>query len=305
MYQNKIIIYDKSEGIRIDSYLNQVFKKYSRSIFRDAIKDSLITKNNKTIKPSDILKYNDKIEINRDFFYNNDILPEKVDLDIVYEDRNLAIINKPKNMIVHPSGRNNSNTLENALLYNFKNLSDISGEDRRGIVHRLDKDTTGLIIIAKNNLTHLFLKEQFMNHKIKKIYYAIVHNYFIDLEGNITTYITRDLRNKNKMMVSKIGKNAITNYKVLCQNKKYALVEVQILTGRTHQIRVHMSYIGHPLIKDTLYSNYKLNFDLDCLKLHCGIIGFKNLDSNYIEIKKMPNYDFMETLKKVGIDYVF
>lgn len=231
------------------------------------------------------------------------IKAQKQDLDIVYEDDYLAIINKDKDVIVHPTETIYSDTLVNYLMYNFKNLSDVDGDYRRGIVHRLDKDTTGLIIIAKDNDTHLKLKEIIKNHEIIKTYLCIVHGK-IDECGTIEEYMSRNPKDRKKMMVSDEGKLSISQYERLDYNDDYSLVKVQIKTGRTHQIRVHMNYIHHPILGDKLYGLKKEKILFDSQVLHAYNLQFIHPQTHEkINVIGKLKPDFMTAIEKTKLDY--
>ncbi|MDO4594549.1 MAG: RluA family pseudouridine synthase [Tissierellia bacterium] len=287
--------------IRLDKFLSKKLDQYSRMDIKRAIEEDLILVNEISQKASYKLKKDDVVTIKQEFYEQFEILPENIKLEIVYENDDFAIIDKPENLIVHPAGSIVSGTLENALLYHFKNLSDLSGEDRKGIVHRLDKDTTGLIIIAKNNQIHQELKDKFKNHEIYKEYEAIVHGSFNDkTNGIIDLAISRSQKDRRKMQVSKDGRSAITKYEVISQTKSFSHLKLIIETGRTHQIRVHLSHINHPIIGDPLYNSFKENFKLDYQMLHCRKIGFTIGKKNY-EFEAKAHKKFNHMLKILNL----
>lgn len=267
---------------RLDKYISNEFEEIPRNKIKDFIKENLILVNKEKKKPSYKLEIGDKISISDELFKVPEILPEKMDLKVVFENDDYAIIDKDENVIVHPAGPIVSGTLVNGIMDRFETLSDIGGEDRPGIVHRLDKDTTGLILIAKNNKAHLYFKNLFQERKIDKSYITIVHGNFDRKQGRIETYIDRNIHNRKKMAVTDQGRLAISEYKVLKEVEGYSLVEVKIKTGRTHQIRVHMEYINHPILGDSLYGNVKTNFNLDHQLLHCKDLGFYNMEGKYV-----------------------
>ncbi|EGC84084.1 RluA family pseudouridine synthase [Anaerococcus hydrogenalis] len=245
----------------------------------------------------------DEIEISDDLFERAKIEAEKMDLKIVYENEDYAIIDKDENVIVHPAGSIVSGTLVNGLLYHFgyNNLSHIGGDDRPGIVHRLDKDTTGLMVIAKSNSSYKFLKNLFEKRKIDKEYLAICNGIFKKKSGEIHTFMDRDPNNRRKMAVRNSGRDAISKYEVLSENDGYSLVKIKILTGRTHQIRVHMTHINHPLLGDPVYGNVKHKFNLDHQLLHCHKLGFTDKDGIYREFETDVHEDFKKYQKVLGL----
>ena len=242
---------------RLDKYLASV-TDLSRTLISKMIDNEYILVNNKTTKSNYKIKPNDIINIDETYQENTDIIPEKIDLDIVYEDDDIIIINKPSGMVVHPGNGNYTGTLVNGLMYYTNSLSDLNGEVRPGIVHRIDKDTSGLIIIAKNNKTHEILSEYFQNKTIKREYIALIKGELNTNSATIDAPIGRSETDRKKMAVTaKNSKHAITHLTVLKRYKGYTLVKLKLDTGRTHQIRVHMSYIGHPVYNDPVYTNDK------------------------------------------------
>lgn len=237
---------------RIDIYLSEKLNE-SRSRIQELLKNGNILVNSKIVKSSYKLVVGDEVDINIPELIEVDIKPQDIKIDIVYEDENLLVINKYAGMVVHPSKSHDENTLVNALLYSIKDLSGINGKLRPGIVHRLDKNTSGLIIVAKDDKTHNKLTEMFKNKEIKKIYYAILKGKVKREKGRIETYISRDIKDRKKMSVSKVGKIAITNFELVDSNDKYSLVKLDLETGRTHQIRVHMAHFFYPILGDEVY----------------------------------------------------
>ena len=255
--ESKLIIDvpDEETGERIDSFLSGK-TDFTRTIIQQLIKDRNITVNGKPTKSSYKIEENDEIIIEVPEVETTEIKPENIKIDIVYEDSDIAVINKQAGLVVHPAHGHYSGTLVNAILYHIKDLSGINGEIRPGIVHRLDKDTSGLIVIAKNDKVHTALTEMFQEKKIRKTYLAILKGKLNKSEGKIVTQIGRDKNDRKKMTViddATKGKNAITNYRVISQNNLFTLVKVNIETGRTHQIRVHMRYLGYPILGDSVY----------------------------------------------------
>ena len=255
--ESKLIIdvSDEETGERIDSFLSGK-TEFTRTRIQQLIKDKNITVNGEATKSSYKIEENDEIAIEVPEAETTEIKPENIKIDIVYEDSDIAVINKQAGLVVHPAHGHYSGTLVNAILYHIKDLSGINGEIRPGIVHRLDKDTSGLIVIAKNDKVHTALTEMFQEKKIRKTYLAILKGKLNKSEGKIVTQIGRDKNDRKKMTVIDDitkGKNAITNYKVVSQNNLFTLVKVNIETGRTHQIRVHMRHLGYPILGDSVY----------------------------------------------------
>ena len=255
--ESKLIIDvpDEETGERIDSFLSGK-TDFTRTRIQQLIKDRNITVNGKPTKSSYKIEENDEIAIEVPEVETTEIKPENIKIDIVYEDSDIAVINKQAGLVVHPAHGHYSGTLVNAILYHIKDLSGINGEIRPGIVHRLDKDTSGLIVIAKNDKVHTALTEMFQEKKIRKTYLAILKGKLNKSEGKIVTQIGRDKNDRKKMTVIDDitkGKNAITNYRVISQNNLFTLVKVNIETGRTHQIRVHMRHLGYPILGDGVY----------------------------------------------------
>ncbi len=252
-----IFIDENDENTRLDNCLAAMFQDISRSKIQNYIKEGKILVNNSIKKPAYTLKEGDKIEFDKLENEEIKIEPQNIPLDIVYEDDNMLVVNKPSGMLTHPTSTERENTLVNALLYKYgENLSDINGEFRRGIVHRLDRNTCGLLMIAKNNTTHEFLAQQIKNRAITKKYRAILKGNYNRNEDRIELPIGRHPKQPHKMAVVPVkdgGKESITLLKILERFKEATYVELTLITGRTHQIRVHMSYMKHPVYNDTLY----------------------------------------------------
>ena len=250
----EIIVTEEKE--RIDKYL-QKHTEYSRSLIQKMIESKYILINNLPIKANYMIKENDVITIKDGFIKETSVEAENIKLDIIYEDNDLIIINKPSGMVVHPGNGNSNNTLVNALMYHT-NLSDSEDETRPGIVHRIDKDTSGIMMAAKNNKTHELLTEMFKNKEIKREYLALVVGEINPNSGTIDAPIGRDPNNRKKMSVTNINaKKAITHFQVLKRYNGYTLLRLNLETGRTHQIRVHLKYIGYPVYNDPVYNNQK------------------------------------------------
>ena len=247
----------KENNIRLDKYLS-TNTDYSRNLIQNMLEDGYILVNNKKEKSSYKVKENDFITIKEGYIKESEIKPSNIPFDIVYEDNDIIVINKPSGLVVHPGNGNTNNTLANGLMYHTKELSDINGDERPGIVHRIDKDTTGLLLVAKNNKTHEILGEYFQNKKVKREYIALLCGEFPHDSATIDAPIGRSIKDRKKMSVTdKNSKRAITNMKVLKRYKGYTLVSCLLETGRTHQIRVHMEYIGYPIYNDPVYNTKK------------------------------------------------
>ena len=274
----KIIINEELKGKRIDSFISENNPDLSRSTVQRLIEENQITVNGNKTKPSYKTNLNDEIEINIPEPKEIDLKPQDIPLDVLYEDDDIIVINKQKGMVVHPANGNSDGTLVNAIMAICKDsLSGIGGEIRPGIVHRLDKDTSGAIIIAKNDKAHIKLSEDLKDHKIKKTYIALVRGGIKENEATINMPIGRSKQDRKKMAVDKNGKEAITHFKVLNRyDGKYTLLEINIETGRTHQIRVHLSHIGYPIIGDDTYSNGKNEWDIKGQCLHAKALDFKH-----------------------------
>lgn len=288
---------------RIDKMLSEYFADYSRSFLKKLFDDGLITVNNKSVKPSYKVKSADMIDISVPDPVNIDIAPENIPLDIIYEDDDIILVNKPKGMVVHPAPGHYGGTLVNGLMYHFgDSLSGINGEFRPGIVHRIDMDTTGVLVVCKNDSAHRSLSEQLHEHSITRKYYAIVHGNIQQNEGTVDAPIGRSPRDRKKMAVNtRNGRRAVTHYRVLERfGGRYTYIECQLETGRTHQIRVHMASIGHPILGDDVYGPKKCPFKLQGQTLHAGVLGFIHPSTGeYIEFKAdLPEY-FKELLVKL------
>lgn len=290
-------------NMRIDSYISCINPNISRSMVKKLIDQGNVSVNKDIPKASYKVCENDLVEVILPSPKEVNIKEQEIPLEIIYEDNDLIVINKPKGMVVHPANGNPDGTLVNAVMAICKNtLSGIGGEIRPGIVHRLDKDTSGAIIVAKNDKTHIALSEQLRKHEVKKTYIALVRGIVKENEATINMPIGRSKNDRKKMDVCKNGKNAITHFKVLGRyNNKYTLLEINIETGRTHQIRVHLSNIGYPIIGDEVYSNGKNEWNVRGQCLHAWKIEFLHPTSNKkvcLEAE-IPEYfkNIIETLK--------
>ena len=292
----KFSVDSKNKGKRLDVFLSDNIGQFTRSFLKKLIEEKQVILNNKiTSSPSTKVKYKDLIIVNIVEKNTKDIAPKKIDLNVIYEDKSILVINKPRGMVVHPGAGNYENTLVNALLYKYKkNLSDINGTLRPGIVHRIDKETSGLLVIAKNNFAHANLGEQFSKHTIERKYLCLAWGVVRPLNGKISTLITRDKKNRQLMTVSDInGKKAITNYKTIKvfnikDIPKISLIECKLETGRTHQIRVHLKYKGTSLLGDKQYGKKNIKFkkinneffmklnELSGQALHAKTLGFNH-----------------------------
>ncbi len=298
---------DGLEGLRIDKYISEQMEELSRSYVQKIIKDGGVSVNGKTCKPSYRVNMNDLISFDIPDNQIPEILPEDISLDILYEDSDIIVINKPKGMVVHPAAGHYSGTLVNALLFHCRDLSGINGVLRPGIVHRIDKDTSGVIVACKNDMAHKNLAGQLKEHSITRKYEAIAAGTFREAEGTIDKPVGRKENDRKLMGVNyKNGKNAVTHYRVLQTFVHSSYIECRLETGRTHQIRVHMASINHPLLGDEVYggkaSQFKLNGQLlQGQALHARILGFKHPATNeYMEFEApLPEY-FKELIAAQG-----
>lgn len=296
----EIVVNEIDNLERIDKFLCNKLDD-SRSKIVKMIESGNILVNGKNIKPNYIIKIDDIINIDNSYVEATDIKPEDIPIDIIYEDSDIIIINKPSGMVVHPGSGNYSKTLVNALMFYTNNLSDTNGENRPGIVHRIDKDTSGVMIVAKNNKTHELLSEMLSKHEIKREYIALIKGEFMHDTATIDAPIGRDKIDRKRMTVTKENsKSAITHLRVIERYKDYTLVRLTLETGRTHQIRVHMNYIGYPIYNDPVYTNDK------CTEfgqfLHSASIDFIHPILNkkmHFEVD-LPDYfkNFIDTLEK-------
>ncbi len=298
-----LIVEAEDSGIRIDKYIANTREELTRSYIQKLIQDGSILVNNRIVKANYKVEPDDCIRINLPSPVALEIVAEDIPLDIIYEDNDIIIINKEKGMVVHPAAGHYTGTLVNGLLYHCKDeLSGINGVSRPGIVHRIDRNTTGVLVVCKNDKAHQSIAEQLKVHTITRKYNAIVYNAFKEDKGTVDAPIGRHPVDRKKMAVNIKGKNAITNYTVLENLNKYAHIECSLQTGRTHQIRVHMSSIGHPLLGDEVYGPAKDNFHLEGQALHARVLGFIHPDTKrYMEFEvPLPDYFkiLLEKLRK-------
>ena len=299
---HEIDVLESQAGIRVDKFLSDELPELSRSYIQKLIKEEMIIVNGKAVKANYKLDTGDLVIVEQPELKEPDILAEDIPLEILYEDPDLLIVNKPKGMVVHPSAGHYSGTLVNALMYYCRDdLSGINGVMRPGIVHRIDMDTTGSLLVCKNDFTHQHIAEQLKQHSIKRIYHAIVHGVIKEEEGTIDAPIGRHPVERKRMSINhKNGKAAITHYKVIQRFQNYTYIQCQLETGRTHQIRVHMASIRHPLLGDTVYGPAKCPFKLQGQTLHAKTIGIVHpRTGEYIEVDApLPEY-FTSLLKKL------
>lgn len=294
---------ERDAGTRIDKFLASIMEGKSRSFIQGLIDSNSIFVNGKEIKSNYKLKFNDEITGIIEDTIDYEVKPEKIDLDIIYEDKDIIVVNKPQGMVVHPAPGNYNGTLVNGLLYHCKDLSKINGEVRPGIVHRIDKNTSGILVVAKNDEAHKNLAQQFKEHSIKREYYALVEGKFSNNEGTIDKPVGRNKKDRLKMGVIEDGKRAVTHYVVLEQyNNNLSLIKCMLETGRTHQIRVHMASINHPLVGDTVYGSKKQKYKLQGQVLHAKTLGFIHpISKEYMEFTSdLPDYfkKLLENLRK-------
>ena len=300
MEKNVFIVDEKDQGTRIDKYLSEIFVDKSRSFIQGLIEKDSIKVNNKIPKSNYKLKSFDEIEV---IFNEPEVLnvdAEDIPLNILYEDKDLIIVNKEQGMVVHPAPGNYNGTLVNALLFHCKDLSSINGIIRPGIVHRIDKDTSGVLVIAKNDEAHNKLSEQLKDHSMKREYYALVEGRIKNDSGTIDKPLARNKKDRLKIGIVEGGKKAVTHYEVIERYNGYTLIKCILETGRTHQIRVHMASIGFPLVGDPLYGFKKQKFKLKGQMLHAKTLGFIHPTKNeYIEFTtELPRY-FQEVIDKL------
>ena len=289
-------------GERIDKYLSEQLEDMTRSHIQKLIKENMVRVNGMAVKLNFKLSASDQIEVEIPELKEPDILPENIPLDILYEDQDILVVNKPKGMVVHPAPGHYTGTLVNAIMYHCKdNLSGINGVMRPGIVHRIDMDTTGSLLICKNDRAHQALAEQLKEHSITRKYHAIVHGRLKEDEGTIDKPIGRHPIDRKKMSVHCTnGREAITHYRVLKRFQQFTYIECQLETGRTHQIRVHMSSIGHPILGDQIYGPAKCPYKLQGQTLHAKVLGITHpTTGEYMEFDApLPDY-FQALLEKM------
>lgn len=299
----EFIVEEDMKGTRLDVVLSLVIEEASRSHLQKLIDIGRVEVNGEAgalkkykVKAGDVVKVTvpEPVRLN--------IVPEDIPLDIVYEDEDVLVVNKPKGMVVHPAAGNYTGTLVNAILYHCKTLSSINGVIRPGIVHRIDKDTSGLLMIAKNDVAHRSLAEQLASHSITRAYHAVVYHNFQENEGTVNAPVGRDPKNRLKMAVTQLNsKEAITHYKVLQRFGAFTYIECRLETGRTHQIRVHMAHINHPLLGDAVYGPKKKVMGVETQMLHAKLLGFHHPKTGvYMEFESPLPQEFVTVIKKLG-----
>ena len=293
MHKYVFKISEELDGERIDKALGSLIDTLSRSFIQKFIKDGKVTVNEEAVKASFKVHTEDEVIFELPDAVEPDIPAENIPLDILYEDRDVIVVNKPKGMVVHPAAGHYNGTLVNALMYYCgEELSGINGVMRPGIVHRIDMDTTGSLIVCKNDMAHGFIAAQLKEHSINRVYHAICYGDMKEDEGTIDKPIGRHPSDRKKMAVNEHGKRAVTHFKVLKRFGKYTYISCKLETGRTHQIRVHMASIGHPLLGDEVYSNRPCPFKLQGQCLHAMTLGFIHPRSKeYVEVNApLPEY---------------
>lgn len=300
--REEYLVPEEQAGERIDKFLTESCPDFSRSFLQKLLKSGLVDVNGKAVKSSYRLSAGESVSFEVPEAVEAEIKAENIPLDILYEDEDLILINKPKGMVVHPAAGHYEGTLVNGLMYHCKDqLSGINGVMRPGIVHRIDMDTTGVLVVCKNDFSHNSIAEQLKVHSITRKYYAIVYGNIKEDEGTVHAPIGRHPTDRKKMSInSKNGRDAITHYRVLERFGQYTYIECQLETGRTHQIRVHMTSLGHPLLGDEVYGPSKQPFHLQGQTLHAGVLGFIHpRTGNYMEFQApLPEY-FDELLRKL------
>lgn len=297
----KFVVEIEQVGKRLDLFVISVIKDLSRMNAKRLIEDGNVQVNSKNSKVSYKVQNGDIIEIHIPEAKQLDLKAQEIPIEVVYEDSDIIVVNKPKGLVVHPANGNWDGTLVNAIMAICKDsLSGIGGEVRPGIVHRLDKDTSGLLIIAKNDKAHINMSNEIKNRKVKKVYIALVRDIVAENEATINMPIGRSNKDRKKMAVVKNGKEAITHFKVIKRFDKYTLLEVKIDTGRTHQIRVHLSEIGHPVVGDEIYSNGKNEFGVHGQLLHAKSLDFKHpITGKDMHLEAELPEEFKNVLKKL------
>lgn len=302
---NESFVVENEEGVRLDRYLAEEYEELSRSRIQKLIKDGAVNVNAKPVKASYRLLLGDRVQITVPEVKEPDIVPEDIPLDILYEDQDVIVVNKPKNMVVHPAPGHYSGTLVNALMYHCKEqLSGINGDLRPGIVHRIDMDTTGSLVVCKNDLAHQALSEQLKEHSMHREYVAVVHGNIKEDKGTVNAPIGRHPTDRKKMSVhAKNSRTAVTHFQVLERFGDYTYIKCRLETGRTHQIRVHLASIGHPLLGDQVYGPKKCPFPyLQGQTLHAKTLGFIHpRTKKYLETEApLPEYfeNLLDQLKK-------
>lgn len=299
MEKREYKILEDNSGERVDKILSTIDKEWSRTQVQQWIKEGQVLVNGKNIKTNYKVNTDDVIEVHIPRPEVLDVIPEDMNLDVYYEDEDVIVVNKPKGMVVHPAPGHLTGTLVNGLMAHCKDLSGINGVLRPGIVHRIDKDTSGLLMVAKNDLAHENLVNQLVEKTVTRKYRAIVHGYIPHDNGTIDAPIGRDPKDRQSMTIVDNGKHAVTHFQVLERFQDFTFVECQLETGRTHQIRVHMKYIGYPLAGDPKYGPRK-TLELGGQALHAGVLGFQHPRTNeYVEFEAPLPGDFVELLDQL------
>lgn len=296
------LVAEEQEGVRIDRYLAETCENLSRSYIQKLLKDGEVLVDGKAVKASYKVCFGDQVMVDIPEAVEPEILAENMDLDILYEDPDVILVNKPKGMVVHPAAGHYSGTLVNGLMAHCKDqLSGINGVMRPGIVHRIDRDTTGILIACKNDFAHNAVAAQLKEHSITRKYLAVVHGVIKEDQGTVDAPIGRHPVERKKMSINeKNGRHAVTHYRVLRRFSRYTYIECRLETGRTHQIRVHMASIGHPLVGDEVYGPHKCPFSLQGQTLHAAVFGFVHpRTGEYLEFQApLPEY-FEKLLEKL------
>ncbi len=299
----EFIVEEEQKGTRLDVVLSLIIEEVSRSHIQKLIDIGRVEVNGAIAGSKKYkVKTGDTIKITIPEPVHLNVIPEDIPIDIVYEDEDVLVVNKPKGMVVHPAAGNYTGTLVNAILYHCRSLSSINGVIRPGIVHRIDKDTSGLLMIAKNDAAHRSLAEQLAAHSITRAYRAIVYHNFQQDEGTVNAPIGRDPKNRMKMAVTQLNsKVAVTHYKVLQRFGSFTYIEARLETGRTHQIRVHMNHINHPLLGDAVYGPKKMILGVETQMLHAKLLGFHHPKTGkYMEFESPLPQEFINVIKKLG-----
>ncbi|CAM4029038.1 pseudouridine synthase [Bacillus manliponensis] len=293
----QVTVTEEQKGERIDKFVSNINDEWSRSQVQQWIKDGVVTVNGKDIKGNYKVRVNDEITVTIPDPEELDILPEDMNLEVYYEDADVLVVNKPRGMVVHPAPGHTTGTLVNGLMHHCTDLSGINGVMRPGIVHRIDKDTSGLLMVAKNDMAHESLVNQLVEKTVTRRYKAIVHGVIPHDKGTIEAPIGRDKKDRQSMTIDEFGKHAVTHFQVLERFNNFTLVECRLETGRTHQIRVHMKYIGYPLAGDPKYGPKK-TLDIGGQALHAGILGFNHpRTGEYVEFEAPIPAIFEEVLQ--------
>ncbi|MDN7226025.1 RluA family pseudouridine synthase [Planococcus liqunii] len=294
-----IEITEEMAGVRIDKAVSSIDEDWSRSQIANWVKDGAVKVNGETVKPNYKVRLDDIIIVSPPLLEELDVVPEDLNLEITYEDADVLVVNKPRGMVVHPAPGHANGTLVNGLMFHCKDLSGINGVARPGIVHRIDKDTSGLLMVAKNDVAHTSLVDQLVKKTVTRKYVALVHGHIPHDKGTIEAPIGRDSKDRQKMAVIDKGKHAVTHFRVLERFGNFTLVECRLETGRTHQIRVHMKYIGFPLVGDPKYGPKK-TMDIGGQALHAEVIGFDHpRTGEYLEFSAEPPTQFAELLESL------